>query len=100
MATGLISGGPVSLIYGAIVAAIGSICSALSLAELASAYVKNEHQKVYLSLPLTLIDFQLSYSRWSISLRCPSVWPVRIKGQQLLRWFHHVRAPTPSYGLY
>ncbi|KAG7431995.1 putative amino-acid permease [Fusarium oxysporum f. sp. raphani] len=38
MATGLISGGPVSLIYGAIVAAIGSICSALSLAELASAY--------------------------------------------------------------
>ncbi|KAG7416249.1 Choline transport protein [Fusarium oxysporum f. sp. rapae] len=38
MATGLVSGGPVSLIYGAIVAAIGSTCSALSLAELASAY--------------------------------------------------------------
>ncbi|KAF4971710.1 hypothetical protein FSARC_1509 [Fusarium sarcochroum] len=38
MATGLVSGGPVSLVYGAIVAAIGSICSALSLAELASTY--------------------------------------------------------------
>ncbi|KAF9774833.1 hypothetical protein IL306_007137 [Fusarium sp. DS 682] len=38
MATGLISGGPVSLIYGAILAAIGSVCSALSLSELASAY--------------------------------------------------------------
>ncbi|KAM0437805.1 hypothetical protein ACHAPT_002170 [Fusarium lateritium] len=36
MAAGLISGGPVSLIYGAIVAAIGSLCSAMSLAELAS----------------------------------------------------------------
>ncbi|KAM0554747.1 hypothetical protein ACHAPJ_006819 [Fusarium lateritium] len=38
MATGLISGGPVSLVYGAIVAAVGSICSAMSLAELASTY--------------------------------------------------------------
>ncbi|RMJ08802.1 hypothetical protein CDV36_011599 [Fusarium kuroshium] len=36
LAAGLVSGGPVSLIYGAIVASIGSLCSAMSLAELAS----------------------------------------------------------------
>ncbi|KAH7230874.1 amino acid/polyamine transporter I [Fusarium tricinctum] len=38
LAAGLISGGPASVIYGAIVAFIGSICSAMSLAELASTY--------------------------------------------------------------
>ncbi|KAK1515847.1 uncharacterized protein CCOS01_13045 [Colletotrichum costaricense] len=36
MATGLINGGPASLVYGAIIAFIGSLCSAMSLAELAS----------------------------------------------------------------
>ncbi|KAK1702420.1 amino acid/polyamine transporter I [Colletotrichum acutatum] len=36
MATGLISGGPASLVYGAMIAFIGSLCSAMSLAELAS----------------------------------------------------------------
>ncbi|KAL6415858.1 hypothetical protein AUP68_00063 [Ilyonectria robusta] len=38
MAAGLVSGGPVSLIYGAMVAFIGSLCSAMSLAELASSH--------------------------------------------------------------
>ncbi|CAH0041633.1 unnamed protein product [Clonostachys rhizophaga] len=36
MAAGLVSGGPVSLVYGMIVAVIGSTCSAMSLSELAS----------------------------------------------------------------
>ncbi|KAF5013647.1 hypothetical protein FDECE_374 [Fusarium decemcellulare] len=35
---GLISGGPVSLVYGAMAAFIGSMCSAMSLAEMASIY--------------------------------------------------------------
>ncbi|WKT52161.1 Fungal transcription factor [Fusarium oxysporum f. sp. vasinfectum] len=38
LAAGLVSGGPVSLVYGVIVAFIGSLCSASSLAELASSY--------------------------------------------------------------
>ncbi|KAI8665183.1 hypothetical protein NCS56_00953400 [Fusarium sp. Ph1] len=38
MVTGLVSGGPVSLVYGAIAAFVGSLCSALSLAELASSH--------------------------------------------------------------
>ncbi|KAH7123194.1 amino acid/polyamine transporter I [Dactylonectria macrodidyma] len=38
MATGLISGGPSSLVYGAIIAFVGSLCSAMSLAELASSH--------------------------------------------------------------
>ncbi|KAK2602232.1 hypothetical protein N8I77_008782 [Diaporthe amygdali] len=38
MGSGLISGGPVSLVYGFILAFIGSICTALTLAELASMY--------------------------------------------------------------
>ncbi|KAF9879584.1 hypothetical protein CkaCkLH20_03127 [Colletotrichum karsti] len=36
MSTGLINGGPSSLVYGAIIAFVGSTCSAMSLAELAS----------------------------------------------------------------
>ncbi|KAF4967228.1 hypothetical protein FSARC_5207 [Fusarium sarcochroum] len=36
LAAGLVSGGPVSLVYGMIVAFIGSLCAAMSLAELAS----------------------------------------------------------------
>lgn len=58
MAAGLVSGGPVSLIYGAMVAFIGSLCSAMSLAELASRY--NRHLRLqklsnepnYLAIPL------------------------------------------------
>ncbi|CAJ0555292.1 Ff.00g053570.m01.CDS01 [Fusarium sp. VM40] len=38
LAAGLVSGRPVSLVYGVIVAFIGSLCSASSLAELASSY--------------------------------------------------------------
>ncbi|KAF4441110.1 hypothetical protein F53441_12139 [Fusarium austroafricanum] len=38
IAAGLVSGGPVSLVYGMIVAFLGSLCSAMSLAELASTY--------------------------------------------------------------
>ncbi|RTE85178.1 hypothetical protein BHE90_000340 [Fusarium euwallaceae] len=38
MVSGLVSGGPVSLVYGAIAAFVGSLCSALSLAELASSH--------------------------------------------------------------
>ncbi|KAF5973360.1 HNM1-choline permease [Fusarium coicis] len=38
LAAGLVSGGAVSLVYGVIVAFIGSLCSASSLAELASSY--------------------------------------------------------------
>ncbi|KAF5571404.1 HNM1-choline permease [Fusarium phyllophilum] len=38
LAAGLVSGGAVSLVYGLIVAFIGSLCSASSLAELASSY--------------------------------------------------------------
>ncbi|KAK1624818.1 amino acid/polyamine transporter I [Colletotrichum phormii] len=36
MATGLINVGPASLVYGAVIAFLGSLCSAMSLAELAS----------------------------------------------------------------
>ncbi|KAK1675403.1 amino acid/polyamine transporter I [Colletotrichum godetiae] len=36
MATGLTNGGPASLVYGAVIAFLGSLCSAMSLAELAS----------------------------------------------------------------
>lgn len=36
LAAGLVSGGPVALVYGSIAAFVGSICSAMSLAELAS----------------------------------------------------------------
>ncbi|KLP12781.1 HNM1-Choline permease [Fusarium fujikuroi] len=38
LAAGLVSGGAVSLVYGVIVAFFGSLCSASSLAELASSY--------------------------------------------------------------
>ncbi|KAF5534410.1 HNM1-choline permease [Fusarium mexicanum] len=38
LAAGLVSGGAVSLVYGVIVAFVGSLCSASSLAELASSY--------------------------------------------------------------
>ncbi|KAI5460902.1 amino acid permease-domain-containing protein [Mariannaea sp. PMI_226] len=38
LAAGLVSGGPVSLVYGAVVAFLGSLCAAMSLAELASSY--------------------------------------------------------------
>ncbi|KAI4698019.1 uncharacterized protein J4E84_001153 [Alternaria hordeiaustralica] len=38
MATGLISGGPVSLVYGYLLAIIGTLATALSLSELASMY--------------------------------------------------------------
>ncbi|KAJ4247458.1 hypothetical protein NW762_013133 [Fusarium torreyae] len=36
LAAGLVSGGPVSLVYGMVVAFLGSLCAAMSLAELAS----------------------------------------------------------------
>ncbi|EQB43057.1 hypothetical protein CGLO_18375 [Colletotrichum gloeosporioides Cg-14] len=36
MSTGLVNGGPSSLVYGSIIAFVGSTCSAMSLAELAS----------------------------------------------------------------
>ncbi|GKU11004.1 unnamed protein product, partial [Fusarium langsethiae] len=38
LAAGLVSGGAVSLVYGSITAFLGSICGAMSLAELASSY--------------------------------------------------------------
>ncbi|RGP78393.1 hypothetical protein FLONG3_3529 [Fusarium longipes] len=38
LAAGLVSGGPVSLVYGSIAAFVGSCCSAMSLAELASSF--------------------------------------------------------------
>ncbi|KAL6925390.1 hypothetical protein FSHL1_002637 [Fusarium sambucinum] len=38
LAAGLVSGGPVSLVYGSITAFLGSICGAMSLAELASSF--------------------------------------------------------------
>ncbi|KAF4433762.1 HNM1-Choline permease [Fusarium acutatum] len=38
LAAGLVSGGAVSLVYGVMVAFVGSLCSASSLAELASSY--------------------------------------------------------------
>ncbi|KAF3803898.1 Choline transport protein, partial [Colletotrichum gloeosporioides] len=36
MSTGLVNGGPSSLVYGSVIAFVGSTCSAMSLAELAS----------------------------------------------------------------
>ncbi|UZP43174.1 hypothetical protein NXS19_010990 [Fusarium pseudograminearum] len=38
LAAGLVSGGPVSLVYGSMTAFLGSICGAMSLAELASSF--------------------------------------------------------------